>query len=57
MTENQIDEVLYKDAKFIGLTDIGRGLLSPGPILNYQTKKRYIENVNVKRSKNKGRRE
>ena len=43
LTQNQKDEVLYNHATFIGLTNIGNGFPSPGPILNYQTQQRYIE--------------
>ena len=43
MSEYQIDLVLYKDAKFIGLTDLGKGLPSTAPFLNYQTQERFIE--------------
>ena len=51
LTENQIDEVLYNHAAFIGLTNIGNGFPSPGPILNYQTQERYIETGGEKNTK------
>lgn len=36
--------MLYNHANFIGLTNIGKGFPSPGPISFYQTQERYIDN-------------